>query len=120
MASRKGQIKKLDKLAREAVLKRDKNICQKCGKHVEGQNAHISHVIPKSKGYALRWDLKNLKVLCFNCHINIWHKNPLEAWEWFKGKFPERAKYLEEHKNDMIPGHERDEFIESKLKELNV
>ena len=120
MASRKGQIKKLDKLAMEAVLKRDKNRCQKCGKYVEKQNAHISHVVPKSKGYALRWDLKNLKVLCFHCHINWWHKNPMEAWEWFRIKFPERAGYLDRHKNDMIPGHERDEFIESKLKELNV
>ena len=116
--NRKGQIKKLDRLAREIVLKRDNNTCQKCGKYVEKQNAHISHVVPKSKGYALRWDLNNLKVLCFHCHINWWHKNPIEAAEWFQEKFPERAEYLYDHRYDLIDSHERDEFIEKKIEEF--
>ena len=90
---------KLDKICREIILIRDDNRCQKCGKYVEGQNAHCSHVIPKSKGDGLRWNFINLKLLCFHCHINWWHKNPLEAAEWFKGKFPKRWEILQENKN---------------------
>lgn len=116
--SRKSNVKKLDKLARKVIIKRDENICQWCGRYAEGSGIHCSHVIPKSKGYALRWDLRNLKLLCFNCHINNWHKNPLEAWKWFENRFPKRAKYLEKHKNDIIRSNERKELIESKFKEF--
>ena len=111
-------IKKLDKLARDKIRKRDKEICQWCGKPAKGSNGHCSHVIPKSKGYALRWDLRNLKWLCFHCHINVWHKNPAEAWSWFQREFPMRADYLMEHKNDMVRSGERDEFLQKKLEEL--
>jgi len=33
-------------------------------------------------------------VLTYHNHINWWHKNPIEAAEWFKKKFPERYDYL--------------------------
>ena len=117
MAS-KGRIKKLDDLCREIVRLRDKNTCQHCGKYVTGVNSHCSHVVPKSKGYVLRWDLRNLKVLCFHCHINWWHKNPREAGAWFDDTFPERAKYIDEHKEDIIHGSIREEFMSNKLEEL--
>jgi len=93
-ASRKSLKLKLDKIVIELIRKRDNWTCQHCGKLVEKSNAHVSHVIPRSHGDNLRWDLTNLKLLCFHCHINWWHKNPLEAYEWFKQKFPERYKYL--------------------------
>jgi len=115
--SRKTQIKKLDTLARKVVIRRDKGICQKCGK----EGTDMSHVVPRSKGYALRWDLQNLKLLCKGCHMfgrESWHKNPMEAWKWFEDKFPDRAEYLEKHRNDLIMSKERDSFIENKLKEL--
>jgi hypothetical protein len=35
-----------------------------------------------------------MKVLCYHCHINWWHKNIIEASDWFKKRFPERYKYL--------------------------
>lgn len=98
---RRKLIEKLDKLVMEKVRERDNWTCQWCGKHVEKRNAHVSHVIPRSKGYALRWDFNNLKLLCFHCHINRYHKDPLEAAEWFKGKFPDRWEYLEERRNDI-------------------
>ena len=90
---------RLDSLCREIVILRDKGICQKCGKYIEKQNAHCSHVIPRSSGDNLRWDLKNLKLLCFHCHINWWHKNPMEAAKWFGQTFPARWYYLEQKKN---------------------
>ena len=99
MTDRKKLMDKLDKLCREIIIIRDENKCQKCGKYVEKKNAHCSHVIPRSHGNKLRWDLWNLKLLCFHCHINWWHKNPCDSGEWFKSKFPKRWEYLEANKN---------------------
>lgn len=86
---------KLDKAIKSIVYERDKSICQHCGKMVAGSDRHASHVIPVSAGDKLRWDALNLKVLCYHCHINWWHKNPVEAGEWFKTKFPKRWEYLQ-------------------------
>lgn len=94
--------KKLTKLVHEHIKRRDNWTCQHCGKHVEGSNAHPSHVVPKSRGNALRWDPLNIKTLCFHCHINWWHKHPVEAGEWFKTKFPNRWEYLERHQHDIV------------------
>lgn len=116
--SRKSKVKELDELVKKIVRKRDENRCQWCGKYVTGSNCHVSHVIPRSKGYALRWDLQNLKVLCYHCHINVWHKNPIEASAWFDYEFPYRADYLRMHKEDIIPSRQREEFMEKKLFEL--
>jgi len=100
MRSKRARLKtKLDKLVSEYVKKRDNYTCQHCGKRVDGSNCHVSHVIPRSHGDHLRWDPMNLKVLCFHCHINWWHKNPIESGEWFKSKFPERWNYLQKEKN---------------------
>ena len=96
--SRKGLVKKLDDLVKEITRLRDNYTCQHCGKKVDKNNAHVSHIIPRSAGNKLRWDLNNLKVLCYHCHINWWHKNPIEAAKWFKEKFMARAKYLEKNK----------------------
>ena len=93
--TRKVLIKKLDELIKTKAKIRDKYICQRCGKKVEGSNAHGSHVIPVSAGNKLRWDIQNIKTLCYHCHINWWHKNPVEAGEWFKIKFMNRWLYLQ-------------------------
>jgi|SRR3990167_5919575 len=100
--NRQKVIKDLDGLMIDIVRLRDNYTCQHCGKRVTKKNAHVSHVIPRSAGNKLRWDLQNLKVLCFHCHINWWHKNPTEASEWFKSKFPERYKYLQASKGIAI------------------
>ncbi len=90
--------KKLDMAWKIAVKERDEYICQKCGKSVESTNCHASHVIPRSWGKRVRWELNNGKVLCFHCHMNWWHKNPTESGLWFKDKFPDRYEYLMEIK----------------------
>ena len=63
------------------VRYRDKYICRWCGKgHVPGDPSyHASHIIPKSAGHAARFNLNNGKGLCFHCHINVWHKDPVAA-----------------------------------------
>lgn len=95
-------IKKLDIIIRAVVKARDNYTCQRCSKKVEGTNCHASHVIPISHGNNLRWDPINMKVLCYHCHINWWHKNPTESGEWFRNKFPERQKYLDSEKNKLV------------------
>jgi prephenate dehydrogenase len=37
-----------------------------------------------------------MKVLCYHCHLNYWHKHPMAAAEWFAAKYPERWAYLKE------------------------
>ena len=93
-SNRKKLIDKLDTVIREIVYIRDESRCQRCGKYVTGQNKHTSHVVPVSNGNYLRWDLLNVKLLCFHCHISWWHKNPCRAKEWFAEKFPARYDYL--------------------------
>jgi len=91
-------IIQLDALSKEAVRKRDGNTCQRCGKWVEGAARHVSHVIPVSAGNKLRWDIQNMKILCFHCHINWWHKNPMESAKWFEDTFPDRWEYLQNNR----------------------
>lgn len=117
---------KLDKLVKQYVKLRDKNTCQHCGKIVEGSNCHGSHVIPVSRDGRLAFDDLNIKVLCYHCHINWWHKHPIEAGEWFTNKFPERWEYLQKEyqnnaKGGSIPIHwyeEKLEYFKKKILEL--
>ncbi len=95
---RKKLIKKLDNLSKDVVRKRDGTTCQHCYKHAEGKNRHVSHVIPVSAGNKLRWEPLNMKIMCYHCHINWWHKNPTESGEWFKETFPDRWEYLQNNR----------------------
>ena len=88
------QKKKTENAVKLYCKVRDNYICQHCGKVLKKNNCHGSHVIPVSAGNQFRFDPVNIKTLCFHCHINWWHKNPVESGEWFKKKFPERHKYL--------------------------
>ncbi|KKK89771.1 hypothetical protein LCGC14_2729740 [marine sediment metagenome] len=82
-------------MAKKVVYLRDHGQCQHCFKRVEGINAHTSHVLPKGTHGALRYLLLNLKLLCFYCHRNWWHYNPVEAGEWFRQAFPDRWEIIE-------------------------
>jgi hypothetical protein len=55
-------------------------------------------VYPKSTHGALKYILINLKLLCYHCHMNWWHKNPIEAAEWFTEHWPERREQLQKMK----------------------
>lgn len=99
---KKSIIKELDGLCRKIVYIRDGGKCKRCHKTVSGKNAHTSHVIPKSKSSLLRHDLINLDLMCLYCHINWWHKNPIEAAKWFHATFHKRWEYLQLRKNEMV------------------
>ena len=92
--------KKIEDLVKLKAKVRDNWTCQHCGKSVEGIDAHGSHVIPVSASQLLRFDVLNIKCLCYHCHINWWHKHPLEAAKWFEDKFPDRFKYLKSKQNE--------------------
>lgn len=69
-----GQLqKKLWEECRRIVKNRDGNTCFTCGKtNLEGSNYQVGHFIPKgSCGANLKYDLRNLKIQCFHCNINL-------------------------------------------------
>src|SRR3990167_3242990 len=95
MKSKRKKLKdKLDELTKRLIKGRDRHICQRCLKRVEGVNSHWAHVIPVSHGNMLRWNFQNSLTLCYRDHINFAHKNPLLFTRWFRGKFPNRYEYL--------------------------
>jgi len=85
---------------REEIVRRDNSTCQWCGKRLEGRNCHMSHVYGKGAHPALKHDPLNVKILCYHCHMQKWHKDPIVARDWFKNKFPERYEYLREKVKD--------------------
>jgi len=87
MAINKTQRNKLAKLLRQACLARDKYKCIRCGNTQVGELS-ASHIYPKGAYPAMRWDLENVKILDYKCHIHFFHKNPLEAAKWIKTAIP--------------------------------
>lgn len=93
---KKKKRKQLLLRAKQVVYVRDKNICQHCWVACTWSNRHASHVIPVSATGRLALYPLNMKVMCYHCHMNWRHKNPIEAGERFANKFPERLKELRE------------------------
>ena len=68
---------------RDLVLKRDKNVCRKCGKPAK----EIHHIIPLRKGGENK--IENLITLCKRCHNiadNLYFKYGLRSQDkiWLK------------------------------------
>lgn len=110
--------KELIDLAKLCAKIRDGYVCQKSGEVLKGSNAHGSHVIPVSHGGSLPFDPENIITLSYHWHINWWHKNPMEASEWFKTKFPERWEYIQSHMNDEV--HYKWFDYEEKIAEMKL
>lgn len=87
------EIKKLDKLWRDAIHTRD-SFCQVCGQTESRLNAH--HVIGR-RNRNVRWDLDNGIGLCPGCHTfrtDAAHQDPLKFSTWFQEEYPERYEHL--------------------------
>lgn len=103
---------KLDRLYPQLVKGRN---CYFCGKPAE--NMH--HIVPRSN-ILLRWDLKNLLPVCYNCHQAL-HNAPHDITLYI-GLV--RSAYLEEMRQmnfqDYLRVHNltRDEFYKVKEFEL--
>lgn len=112
------------KLAKDIAKTRDKYTCQHCWRKT---NIHWSHIINEAKSHRLAINPYNIKALCYNCHLNWRHKNPLEASEWFENKRPWRKEelqklYIEYQKLwsiSMIRLEEQYEILKSMKKEQN-
>jgi hypothetical protein len=93
--------RKADALLSKQV--RARGACEMCGK--ETNTLQCAHVITRANLH-LRYDMKNVLCLCAGCHL-LWHREPLWAIGWFKGVYPERAKYLlKERYNIVKPDYE--------------
>lgn len=55
---------------------------------------HGSHIYPEGTYVSMSADVDNILCLCYWCHFQWWHKNPLEAAKWFKEKYPDLYKEL--------------------------
>ena len=89
---------KLDEVVKQIIRIRD-GVCQHCGKTCIKSDAHTCHVVPKGKGASWRrFDLLNVFLGCSYCHTEWWHKNILDANDWFKEKFPARYDYLSKYR----------------------
>ena len=95
LSAKKKRKADLLKRAKIVVYARDRDVCQWCGKYCSGFNRHASHIIPVSANGRLALYPINMKVLCYHCHMNVWHKNPLQANKRFQEKFPWRMEELE-------------------------
>lgn len=99
--SKKGLIKKLDKIWSETIRQRE--FCEMCGK--PANNPH--HVIGR-RNLTLRWDLRCGCLLCAYCHTLSKfsaHQDPLGFAEYFKKARPDDYEYLLVRRNIRFDGN---------------
>ena len=75
-------LKECDELFRQIILGERLNKCEWCGKVYRLQ---VAHILSKGLHPRLRYFKGNIVLLCFPCHPEKFHRNPLEA-----------AKFIEE------------------------
>lgn len=105
-----GLNNRLDDLWSEAIHLRDV-VCRMCSRP-KGQAHHIF----TRKHFATRWNLENGILLCFNCHKNIAHEQPLDFFDWLqkeggqdwiddlRRKAKQTVQFSKEEKQEMIEG----------------
>lgn len=92
-------IREMDAAVRKVVFERDQR-CVRCG---TDKRLTASHVYPKGRYPQLRHVAINILTMCAACHLYWWHRNPLEAAEWFHASWPERAEALRTAKDASDP-----------------
>ncbi len=68
----------LDKLTRQIALNKANKMCEHC---LSTNVLQANHIIPRTVE-ALRWDHRNIVILCRKCHLYWWHKDIVAAYEW--------------------------------------
>ena len=62
---------------RKNIMRRDNHSCQYCSCKLEGENATIDHVLPRSRGGKHRWE--NVVACCLKCNRKKGDRTPTEA-----------------------------------------
>lgn len=91
-------------LAKKIVRHQSNYTCAYCGKSEPEVHTHGSHIYAEGINRAMSADLDNILCICSVHHLAhsywnsanhwSWHGTPIEAHNWFKAKYPERAKVL--------------------------
>ncbi|MCB9896483.1 MAG: HNH endonuclease [Planctomycetes bacterium] len=63
--------------SRQNLYRRDRNVCQYCGRRVEAREVSIDHVVPRSRGGRTDWD--NCVLACLGCNHRKANRMPQEA-----------------------------------------
>ena len=98
----KAQIGKLDSLARKLIIfrswgwcKRSWGWCEDCGRYASF--ADLDHHHPISRRYlGYRWEPLNGIALCRPCHLMA-HKYKKVFTGMLRSRYPDRAKFFEDH-----------------------
>ena len=106
MAKYNQLVKQADKLFSEIVRKKTP-FCQKCGTTSHLQTAHIV----SRRNHALRWDFRNVVVLCYKCHLHWAHVQPLEFAEFIKAKKGKDIYYSLIAENHKIAKHTKETVL---------
>ena len=69
-----------------SVRERDEFTCRKCGR--QDKRVECAHIYSR-KNRALRWEPTNATSLCYYCHLQWSHREPLEFAEWIKEQLGE-------------------------------
>ena len=80
----------LDAMLREYVMRRDGNRCRRCGrgpKPGRGGMLTTAHILPKGKYASARYLPENVIALCYGCHLEFAHKDPLGFVCWIEDTF---------------------------------
>lgn len=109
----RSQLKKeADKLF--SLLVRRIGRCEMCLK--TSQTLQCAHIVTRSNLH-LRYDPKNALCLCYHCHLQVMHRDPLWAMEWFRIMFPKRHKYLMKEREVIEPHFDYDKTLD-RLRDL--
>jgi 5-methylcytosine-specific restriction endonuclease McrA len=71
----------LKRLRAQACFKRDGGRCLKCG---ATGGLSPSHIYPQGRYSRMKWELDNVKTLCWACHLTFWHGQPMLSRDWIK------------------------------------
>lgn len=83
----KASIKrKLDAMAREIVLTRDRSKCRRCGLSAPKVQIQWAHIYSR-RYLSVRWMPQNSLALCAGCHFWI-HANPMDGAEFVRDTVP--------------------------------
>ncbi len=81
----KAEQKLAKAIVKEFVINRDGYMCKRCGSTKKG--LHLCHIYPEGQYERMAYMPDNTFLACFRCHLEWWHKNPIEAYRWYIKKF---------------------------------